>query len=158
MFHSAGVGISVSEQGAGDITLINTGNITAGSSGIAVNNNASTIAATASSFIFISNFGTIAAGPNSQPNGQPANGIWAGFGQADQTSTWGTVVIDNNADVTASAGTGAGISGYNNGNGNVTINDGPDTTVTGYSFGIIATANNRGSDGITATGRRPAAT
>ena len=139
--------------------MINTGNINnVGSTGIAVNNNASTISADAGSYIFISNFGTIVAGSNAQPNGQPTNGIWAGFGKACQTNTWGTVVIDNNADVTASAGAGAGISGYNNGNGNVTINEGPDTTVTGYSFGIMAAANNRGSrrqingDGSTTSG------
>src|SRR5262249_28317908 len=138
------------KQGAGNITLINTGIINSGSTGIVASNTASTISAASNSFIFVSNSGTITAGPNLQPNSQNSHGIWAGYGIATQTSTFGTVVIDNNGNVTA--GTGSGIIGFNNSNGNITINDGPDTIVSGTNLGIQATANNRGNDQVNGHG------
>jgi hypothetical protein len=149
------VGINIGEQGAGNITLVNTGNITAGSAGIAANNNSSSVPLSAKSFIFVSNFGTINAGANPQSTmfNIPANGIWAGYGNGSATTTWGTVVVDDSADVTATSslqGGASGIVAFNNSNGNVTVNvgpnpDGPDTTITGYKYGIQATANNKGT-------------
>ena len=156
------VGIALGKNDVGNITLINTGNINAGSTGIAANNGASSISASSHSFIFVSNFGMINAGnnPQSTSSNLPANGIWAGYGTSGATpNVSGTVVIDDSADVTATSAAQGGASGivaFNNSNGNVTVNvasnpDGPDTTITGYKYGIQATANNRGTAVVNGT-------
>jgi len=108
-------------------------------------NNFEATTAVASSIV-VSNFGTIVAGGNPQSNGIVANGIWVGYGNGGSSTTNGTVVVDNNANVTATSAAGdSGIVAFNNSNGNVTVNEGPGTTITGAKYGVQATANNRGS-------------
>jgi VCBS repeat-containing protein len=146
---AVGINVGIGSQGAGNITLVNTGNVFAGSTGIAANNNSSSVPQSANSFIFVSNFGNITAGANPQStnNNIPANGIWAGYGNGSAPTTWGTVVVDNNADVTATSslqGGASGIVAFNNSNGNITVNEGQDTNITGFKYGIQAVANNRG--------------
>ena len=144
---SANVGISVTEHAAGDITLISTGNINAGSTGIAAQDNASTISASANSLIFVSAFGTINAGTINLNSNNAASGIWAGYGNSFSPlpNVNGTVVVDNNANVTATETGSSGILAFDWGNGDVTVNDGAGTTVSGIKFGIEAVANDSSS-------------
>ena len=57
----------------------------------------------------------------------------------------GTVIVNNAANVTADAG--YGISAYNYGNGDITVNSAAGTTVTGAVYGIYAHAEAVGATG-----------
>ncbi len=62
--NTAQVGINVVNQGSGDIAISSSGSITAASSGIAADNNSTTLAASENSYISISASGSISAGYN----------------------------------------------------------------------------------------------
>jgi hypothetical protein len=139
-------------DGTGNITVsTSTGDvITSGSSGIdAVNE----VAATDGSTITVTAYGTIDSGSTNNLSGSAPAGIIAGYFpdavHSADLSVMGTVIVNNYANITASAG--YGIEAYNWGQGNVTVNDNygsgavASTTISSEQYGITA---NQESDGI----------
>ncbi|MGD1212983.1 MAG: hypothetical protein ABR973_16735 [Candidatus Acidiferrales bacterium] len=139
-------------NGTGNITVsTSTGDvITSGSSGIdAVNE----VAATDGSTITVTAYGTIDSGSTNNLSGSAPAGIIAGYFpdavHSADLSVMGTVIVNNYANITASAG--YGIEAYNWGQGNVTVNDNygsgavASTTISSEQYGITA---NQESDGI----------
>ena len=62
------------------------------------------------------------------------------------TNINGTVVVNNNGNVTAAAG--YGVDAYSYGNGNVTVNEGASTSVSGAQYGIAAFGNSFGTGNV----------
>ena len=135
--------------------------INSGSAGIDAVNEATAIAASANSSIVVSANGTINSGTVLTGTGHPPGGIVAGYlgGSTDPTAfpltgLYGSVVVNNYANINAAAGDG--IRAFNYGIGNVTVNDeagsitlGGANPVNGYGDGISAT--NEGSGNIDVT-------
>src|SRR5262249_32616814 len=97
--------------------------------------------------------GTILTNSHDAPSGISA-GFLGGTSAAVNLNVNGTVIVNNAANITASSG--FGINAYNYGNGNITVNDGPGTTIgtttTGVlEDGIVAQAGG-GTTGLRATG------
>ncbi len=146
---SAQQGINVVSQGSGNITINSSGNIIAGSTGIGADDTATTILASANSFISISTFGSINAGTTAMSNGHVPEGIWAGYGNSTSPlpNANGTLIINNGANITAPADDA--IDAFNFANGNVTVNDLSGTTISGGVNGIAAFAESGGTGNIT---------
>ena len=151
----ARLGIEAINYLSGDIlvSMASGDSITSGSSGIFVNNDATAIDASANSKITITANGTIASGQNSALNGGTA-GILAAYTGAingpfvPDLAVTGTVLINNNANITAAAGWG--IDAYNYGNGSVTVND-TALTVSGAQTGIGAYQDSGGTGDVVVT-------
>ncbi|MDE5440361.1 hypothetical protein GWG65_02645 [Bradyrhizobium sp. CSA207] len=150
---SAIYGIRARSYGAGSESVTTEAGsvITSGSSGIIAVNRAMSLDSLAGSTITVENYGTIHSGSSlNQSNNSPA-GIQAGYtgattGSNANTDVYGTVVVNNHANITAAGG--QGIHAYNYGIGNVTVNDGADTSVIGAQMGIRALALNGGTGNV----------
>jgi VCBS repeat-containing protein len=124
-------GILALDRGVGNITVTTAFGdvITSGGAGIDATNQAASIAASANSTIQVTALGTINSGTTKTGAGNPPAGIIAGyFGNSTNTTPTsylsalnGTVLVNNYADVVATAGDG--IRAYNYGIGDVTVND-----------------------------------
>jgi hypothetical protein len=144
---SAYVGIDAVESGAGGITVNANGNINSASTGIAaINNNISS----ENTFVSVLATGTITVGSVTQSS-QSADGIWAGFGNgsAFHSAVTGTVLVNNFANITATAASSSGIVAFDNANGNVSVNDEAGTSVSGNLYGIEANAGTTAGNGDT---------
>jgi large repetitive protein len=141
-------GVGAFSFGPGDIvvTMSSGDAITSGSSGIEAIDQAATVAAAADALVTVTTTGTIDSGTIPTDNGSPPSGISAGFlgGTSDvpNLDVNGTVIVNNDANITAAAG--AAIQAFNYGNGNVTVNDSSGTTVVGAEYGIAAYAESGG--------------
>jgi hypothetical protein len=148
---TAPYGVSASNRGTGNV-IVNMSNgdvLHSGSIGINANNQDTSISAAANSMVVVMAAGTIASGTIASNNGSQASGISAGYlgaGTGANTAVNGTVIVDNNATINASAG--SAINAYNYGNGNVTVNDGAGTSITGGQFGISAYTESGGTGNL----------
>ncbi len=142
---SAGVqfGIFADSYGTGDVSVITDSGtvINSGGSGIFAIDQDPTIAALANSTITVTAHGTINSGTTNNLNGAVPSGIVAGytgnntdFHNVPNANVNGTVVVNNYANITAAAG--YGIEAYNEGQGDVTVNDFAGTSISGAQFGI----------------------
>jgi hypothetical protein len=148
---TAPYGVSASNRGTGNVTVnMSNGDVVhSGSIGINANNQDTSISAAANSMIVVTAAGTITSGTILSNNGSQASGISAGYlgaGTGANTSINGTVIVNNNATINASAG--SAINAFNFGNGNVTINDGAGTSITGAQYGISAYAESGGTGNL----------
>ena len=150
--NKAAYGIAAFNFGPGDIvvTTSNGDMINSGSSGIdAVNEEAPTTPA-ANEVVNVSAVGTINAGTILTNSGSAPSGIAAGFfGGTTATPNLnvnGTVIVNNAANIDAAGG--PGINAFNFGQGDVTVNDASNTTVTGATDGIHATQDSGGAGDI----------
>jgi hypothetical protein len=148
-------GIRAQTSGSGSLSVVTDAGTTinSGGAGISLVNYDTAISGAASTIIVMAN-GTINSGTTLNPNGSQPQGIAAGYygapsggSAAANTSVNGTVVVNNNANITAAAG--YGIDAYNYGNGDVTVNDGAGTLVTGPQYGIAAYGLSQSADGST---------
>ena len=148
---SARFAIGAFNNGSGSITISSSGQLTSASSGINASNQSATVAAAANSIITVSAAGTINSGTVPHASGSQPSGILAGYlGGSSSTPNLnvnGTVVVNNSANITAAAGWG--INAYNYGSGDVTVNNGPNTTITGAQYGIAAANRSGGSGNVT---------
>jgi hypothetical protein len=115
--------------------------INSGSTGINALNQGSSVPQANNSAISISTYGTINSGSNPNSGGGEPGGISAGYRgttgtSAPTTAVFGNVNVSNNANITAAAG--YGIDAYNYGVGNITVSDGPGTTITATAAGTTA--------------------
>ena len=150
-------GIGAFNYGPGDI-VITTGNalgnasvINSGGSGVDANNQATSIASSANSVIAITTGGSITSGTILNFSGSQPGGIQVGYlggtsGGTANTNVNGTVIVNNTANISAAAGWG--IDAYNYGNGNVTVDDGGGTTVSGAQYGIAGYAESGGTGNV----------
>ncbi len=142
---SAGVGNISVTTATGDV-------ITSNSTGINANNQAAAIPLADASTISVTAYGTIDSGPILTSSGNQPAGILAGY-RGGTTNTinpnvFGSVTINNNANITASGGDG--IRGYNYGTGNITITDQPNTTIVAPGeYGIRESNYGSGNDSVT---------
>ncbi|WP_409997176.1 VCBS domain-containing protein [Bradyrhizobium cosmicum] len=131
--------------------------ITSGSSGIVAVNRATALGAASGSTITVNTSGAINSGSSPNLSGNLPGGIEAGYtgatnGTSANTGVYGTVVVNNHANITASAG--YGINAYNYGNGDVTVNSFAGTTIAvsgSQSVGINAAALSGGTGDVTVT-------
>jgi T5SS/PEP-CTERM-associated repeat protein len=153
-----GIG-AFSDDGVGTISVTtSTGDtIDANGTGIIAEDDAVIIPSADNSSVTVTAYGTINSGTQLTQGGSPPGGILAGYnpdaGKPD-TNVTGTVTVNNFANITAAAG--SGISAYNYGNGDVTVNDNygsgavtGGTAVSGQQYGIIAQADSGGSGDVT---------
>ena len=153
--NAARFGIYAGNYLSGNTTVtMSAGNsIVSGSTGIFAQNYATAIFGSAHSSITVTANGTITSGQNSAVNGGSA-GILAGYNGAingpfvPDLAVTGTVLVNNNANITAAAG--LGIDAYNYGNGNVTVND-TAQTVSGAQTGIGAYQYSGGTGDVAVT-------
>ncbi|HEV2970327.1 MAG TPA: hypothetical protein VGY55_10070, partial [Pirellulales bacterium] len=137
-----GFGAEAVSFGTGSVSISTVASdiINSGVDGINAVNVATAIAAGASSTASVSVSGTINSGVDLTPNGSQPAGIAAGYVpgsvNAPNANVNGTVSVDNFAKITALAGWG--IDAFNWGNGNVTLTDETNTTVSGAQYGIAA--------------------
>ncbi|MGY4282438.1 hypothetical protein ACVWXO_001658 [Bradyrhizobium sp. LM2.7] len=141
---SYGSGSESVTTGAGSV-------VTSGSSGIIAVNRATSLDSLAGSTITVENYGTIHSGSSLNQSGSAPAGIQAGYtgattGSDANTHVNGTVVVNNHANITAAGG--HGIDAYNYGIGDVTVNDGADTSVVGAQMGIRARALSGGTGNV----------
>ena len=148
---TAPFGVSATNRGTGDVTvnMSNGDSVHSGSTGINAVNQDTSISAAANSMIVVTAAGTITSGTiltgtNSQPSGISAGYLGANTGA--NTGINGTVIVDNNANIAASAG--SAINAYNWGNGNVTVNDAAGTIISGAQFGISTATESGGTGSI----------
>jgi hypothetical protein len=126
-------GFAISAVSLGGEVIVNTspGNtLSSGSSGINAQDQGTSIAKTSNSSISISAYGTINSGATPPSTGNEPAGIKAGYNGgtgAPTTAVFGNVTVENNANITAAGG--LGIFAFNDGVGNVSITDGPGTTI-----------------------------
>ena len=150
--NNAPYGIGAFNYGPGDIavTMVGGDTITSGSSGIDAGNDATAISSTANALVAVSAAGTIDSGTTVNNSGSQPSGIVAGFlGGASATANLnvnGSVIVNNDANITAAAGWG--IEAYNYGNGNVTVNDSSGTAIIGAEYGIAAYAESGGTGDV----------
>ncbi|MGA2893337.1 MAG: hypothetical protein ABSE22_10730 [Xanthobacteraceae bacterium] len=148
---TADYGIGAYSTGTGNIsvTTVTNDTVNSGSSGILAVNNATAVPASADSMITVTANGSIDSGSNLNSAGLAPAGIQAGYGtgSADLNVT-GTVLVNNNANIIATAGWG--IDAFNYGNGNVTLND-TAQTVTGGQTGIGAYQLSGGTGNVIVT-------
>ncbi|MEO8834551.1 MAG: hypothetical protein ABI407_20265 [Bradyrhizobium sp.] len=156
-------GIGAFNYGPGDVvvTTSSASVIHAGGSGVEANDQATSIAAGANSVIAITTAGSITSGTILNSNGSQPGGIQVGYlggtsGGTANTNVNGTVIVNNTANISAAGGWG--IDAYNYGNGNVTVDDGGGTTVSGAVYGIAGYAESGGGTGNLAINVGPNAT
>jgi hypothetical protein len=142
---NAPYGIGAFNYGTGNISVTTSSgdSINSGSTGINAVNEATAIAAAAGALVTINSFGSINSGTILTNSGAQPSGLSAGFlggtnGGAANLAVNGTVIVNNDANITAAAG--IGINAYNYGNGDITVNDASATTVSGVQYGIDAHA------------------
>ena len=135
--------IRARSYGSGDITVTTEAGsvVTSGSSGIVAVNRAISLDGANDSTITVNAYGAINSGSTANLSGNLPAGIQAGYtgsinGNAATTAVTGTVVINNHANITAAGG--QGINAFNYGNGDITVNDGANTSVAGATDGIRA--------------------
>ncbi|MBW7966256.1 VCBS domain-containing protein [Bradyrhizobium sp. BR 10261] len=145
--------IRARSYGVGDIKVTTESGsvVTSDSSGIVAVNRATSLDASEDSTITVNAHGTINSGSGLNQSGNTPAGIQAGYngattGSVANTDVNGSVVVNNYADITSG---GHGIHAYNYGNGDVTVNDGAGTTVTGAVAGIKASAISGGTGDVT---------
>ncbi len=155
-------GIGAAAWGLGNVSVTTSGGdiINSGSSGINAVNEATAIAVGVGALITVNTSGTINfGGLVTNSNGIPA-GVSAGYLGGTATvanmNVNGTVIVNNNANIAATvfngvAVSGNGINAFNFGNGDITVNDGAGTTVSGVQTGIDAHAEG-GTGANTPTG------
>ncbi len=142
-------GIIATTYGIGKVSVTTAAGdvIDSGASGVAAVNQATAIPVGAASSVSVTANGTIHSGTHLNPSGSQPQGISAGYFPGglgtSNTNVNGTVLIDNFANVTADAGWG--IDAYNYGNGNVTLIDEANTSVSGAQYGIAAYSNSSGA-------------
>ena len=123
---NAPYGIGAFNYGPGDIHVTTSSGdvINSGSSGINASNQSNSIAANQGAMVTVSTAGSIHSRSINNNNGALPSGITAGFlGGTSATPNLnvnGTVIVNNAANVIADAG--YGISAYNYGNGDITVN------------------------------------
>ncbi|QDW47974.1 hypothetical protein FFI89_032165 [Bradyrhizobium sp. KBS0727] len=149
-------GIEAASNGQGSISVTTAagGTVNSGSAGINVYNQATSIpqvgGVTVSSIAVTAN-GTINSGMTYTGGGGRPAGILAGYkgGTTNTTNAtaFGTVTVDNFANINAAGGDG--IRAYNFGPGDVTVNDHAGTIVAKDMFGITASTNSTGKLSIT---------
>jgi hypothetical protein len=158
---SYGVLAVSTETGNIAVTTSSGDSITSGSVGIAAINEDPTIAFSANSVIDVNASGTINSGSGLTSAGHQPAGILAGYlgpGPNDPTSypisgLYGTVFVNDSANINAASGDG--IRAFNYGDGNITVNDnaGTITALTsphiGYGNGIAADNFGTGSTFVT---------
>ncbi len=147
---TAPYGVNAVNKGTGNITVTmsNGDTVNSGSTGVNVDNQDTSIPTTAGSIIAVTAAGTISSGTIATNNGNQPSGISAGYLGAStgaNASINGTVIVNNDANISAAAG--SGINAYNYGNGNVTVNDAGGTIVSGAVYGISADAESGGGTG-----------
>jgi hypothetical protein len=152
-------GIRAGSSGTGNVTVTTgTGStISSASAGISAYNQATSIPQTGgvtTSSIAVTANGTINSGTALTLLGNRPAGILAGYlGGSTATvnpAVFGNVTVDNFANITAAGGDG--IRAYNYGNGNVTVNDHPSTTINAKDeFGIEAFSYGTGNLSVTTT-------
>ena len=124
--------------------------IVSGGGGILAVNSATAIPASAGSTVTVNAFGTIQSGSTLNLNGLAPNGVTAAYSSGiANPNVFGTVLVNNSANITAAAG--AGIQAYSNAYGNVTVNDSAQTAVQGAQFGIEAKQENGGTGDVAVT-------
>jgi len=144
-------GIRAGTLGTGNVSVLTDpgSTINSGGAGISAINQDTVIAGSSNTTVTVTNNAVINSGTTLNPSGSVPQSIAAGFYGANGTANTninGTVVINNNANVTAAAG--YGLNGYNYGNGNVTLNEGANTSVTADQYGLGAFANSKGSGSV----------
>ncbi len=148
---NAPYGIGAFNFGPGDIAVTTSSGdiITSGSSGIEAINQATAITAAAGALVAVSAAGTINSGTILTNSGAQPSGISAGFlggtSAASNLNVNGTIIVNNAANITATAGWG--IDAFNYGNGDVTVND-FGTTISGAQYGIAAYAESGGTGNV----------
>ena len=141
-------GIDAQTNGTGKVLVTTAAGATVngGSYGIQAINLASVVALSAQSSVSVINNATITGGFHLSPGAGVNQGISAGYfsnnGVSD-TSVFGTVSVDNFGNVTSA--NGYGINAYNWGNGNVTLTDESNTTVSGDLFGLNGFSGSTGA-------------
>ncbi|MGH6682429.1 MAG: beta strand repeat-containing protein, partial [Pseudolabrys sp.] len=147
-------GIGAFNYGPGNV-VVTTGSalgsgsvIHSGGSGVEANNQDISIASAANSIIAITTAGSITSGTILNNNGSQPGGIQVGYfgAGAANTNVNGTVIVNNTANISAAGG--YGIDAYNYGNGNVTVDDGGGTTVSGAQYGIAGYAESGGTGNL----------
>lgn len=139
---SAQYGIRALSYGSGNVSVVTDPGSTINSAGSGINaiNQDTAIAGSAS--VTVTANGTINFGPTLNLSGKAPAGIVAGFYGANGTANTainGTVLVNNYADITQTSGTtGYGINAYNDGNGDVTVNDEAGTEISAAQNGIVA--------------------
>jgi large repetitive protein len=128
--------------------------IVSGGTGINAGNQATVIAAAASSTLTVDSLGTIHSGANLNNSGSAPAGILAGYNPGNlgvyNSGVSGNVLVIDGGNITADAG--EGINAYNFGNGNVTVNVGFGVTITALT---AASAGSKAPYGIGADARGP---
>ncbi|MGZ5874122.1 MAG: beta strand repeat-containing protein [Bradyrhizobium sp.] len=148
-------GIEAASFGTGNVSVTTALNdvITSASVGLNVYNQATAVpqvgGATVSTITVTAN-GTINSGALPTGSGSRPAGILAGYAGATtatpNANVFGNVTISNSANINAEGGDG--IRGYNYGNGNVSVSDQSNTTITADEFGIDAVSYGVGSVSI----------
>jgi T5SS/PEP-CTERM-associated repeat protein len=144
-------GIRAESYGTGSIsgTTDPGSTINSGGAGVSLVNLDTAIAASANSMITLTANGTVNSGTTLNPSGSVPQGLAAGYFGANGTANTninGTVVINNNANITAAAG--YGIDAFNWGNGDATMNDGAGTSVSGAQYGVAAFGLSHGTGNV----------
>ncbi|WP_426407043.1 Ig-like domain-containing protein [Bradyrhizobium ganzhouense] len=144
-------GVRAATYGTGNVSVLTDAGstINSGGAGISAVNFDTVLAASANSSVTVTNNAVINSGTTLNPSGSQPQGIAAGYYGVNGTANTninGTVVINNNANITAAAG--YGVNGYNYGNGNVTLNEAGNTSVTADQYGLGAFANSKGSGSV----------
>ena len=121
--------------------------IVSGGTGINAGNQATVIAAAASSTLIVDSLGTIHSGTNLNNSGSAPSGIQAGYNPGNlggfNANVFGDVFVIDGGNITADAG--EGINAYNFGNGNATVNVGFGVTITALT---AASAGSKAPYGI----------
>ncbi len=146
--------IEAGSNGVGNVSVTTvTGDVIASDGdGIDAFNQATSILLADASTIVVTAYGTINSGPILNQSGSQPAGILAGYKGGTTSTTnsnvFGSVTINDYANITATGGDG--IRGYNYGIGNVTITDEPNTTIIAPGeFGIRENNYGSGKDTIT---------
>jgi len=149
-------GIRARSYGTGSETVTTEAGsvINSGSSGIVAVNRATSIDKSDGSTITVNAHGTINSGSNLNQSGSAPAGIQVGYngdptGSVANTDVYGTVIVNNYANINAAAG--FGIEAHNWGNGDVSVNDGAGTTVSGGDVGIRAQTLSGGTGNVSVT-------
>ena len=144
-------GIYETSTGTGSMS-VTTGadtNITSGSAGIYVINQAAAIPQSDASQITVTAAGTINSGATNEGGSYTPAGISAGYpgpNSAPDLSVFGSVDVQDAANITAAAG--YGIKAWNYGNGSIVVDELSGATITGVSGGILAQQLSGGSGDV----------
>ena len=144
-------GIDATSTGTGSMS-VTTGantNVTSGSAGIFVINQAAAIPQADASQITVTATGTINSGTTNETTGNAPAGISVGYAGTNLTpnlNIFGSIDIQDAANITAAAG--YGIKAADFGNGSIVVDELLGTTITGLSGGILAQQLSDGSGDV----------